>query len=77
MLLTVETELFRFRYRNIALFVESCNSVLERELSAYRLIGGKFVQITDEAEIRTLDEALHTPIQQVKRPFGGLSLIAG
>ena len=39
-------------------FKEFCNSVLERELSAYRFVGGKITQITSEEEISEIEEAL-------------------
>lgn len=41
-------------------FMESCNYVLERELSAYRFVGGKITQITSEEEISEIDKALET-----------------
>jgi len=39
-------------------FMEICNSVLERELSGYRFVGGKITQITSEEEIVEIEEAL-------------------
>ncbi len=39
-------------------FMDLCNSFLERELSAYRFIGGKIIQITSEEEISEIEEAL-------------------
>jgi len=39
-------------------FMAFCNSVLERELSAYRFVGGKITQITSEEEISEIEEAL-------------------
>ena len=39
-------------------FMDYCNSILERELSAYRFVGGKITQITSEAEISEIEEAL-------------------
>jgi len=39
-------------------FINLCNSFLERELSAYRFIGGKITQITSEEEISEIEEAL-------------------
>ena len=39
-------------------FMEFCNSLLERELSAYRFVGGKITQITSEIEISEIEEAL-------------------
>jgi len=40
------------------IFMKACNSILERELSAYRFVGGKITQITSEAEISEIEEAL-------------------
>lgn len=40
------------------LFVENCNSVLEKELSAYRFIGDNIGEITSEAEISAIEAAL-------------------
>ena len=39
-------------------FVDFCNSTLKRELSAYRFINGKIVQITSEEEIAEIEESL-------------------
>lgn len=39
-------------------FMKSCNSILERELSAYRFVGGKITQITSEEEISEIEETL-------------------
>ncbi len=39
-------------------FIDFCNSVLERELSAYRFVGGKIIQITSEVEVSEIEEAL-------------------
>lgn len=41
-------------------FMDFCNSVLKRELSAYRFVGGKITQITSEEEIAEIEEALAT-----------------
>ena len=40
------------------LFVEICNSVLEKELSAYRFIGDNIGEITNEAEISAIEAGL-------------------
>lgn len=45
-------------------FIDFCNDLLERELSAYRFIGGKITQITSEEEISEIEEAL-----EISRPF--------
>ena len=39
-------------------FIENCNSVLKRENSAYRFVGGKITPITSEVEIQEIEEAL-------------------
>ena len=39
-------------------FMYLCNSILERELSAYRFVGDKITQITSEVEISEIEEAL-------------------
>jgi hypothetical protein len=39
-------------------FITRCNFILERELSAYRLVGGKIAQITSEEEIGEIEKAL-------------------
>ncbi len=38
--------------------MEALNIILERELSGYRIISGKVVDITDEQEVEMLEEAL-------------------
>lgn len=47
-------------------FMDFCNSVLKRELSAYRFVGGKITQITSEEEISEIEEALE--ISQPLKP---------
>jgi len=39
-------------------FMKFCNDILERELSAYRFVGGKIVRITSKMEISEIDETL-------------------
>ncbi len=39
-------------------FVETCNTVLKRELSAYRFVEKKLVPVTSEQEIAEINEAL-------------------
>jgi len=46
-------------------FMKTCNDVLEKELSAYRFVGGKIAQITSEIEISEIEEALETPLTPV------------
>lgn len=38
--------------------INGCNEALERELSAYRFVGNQVTQITSEAEISAIEEAL-------------------
>src|SRR5262249_18712365 len=46
---------------------KSLNDILTRELSAYRLVGGRIVEITSEAELDAVEQALDTPFQPVNR----------
>lgn len=39
-------------------FTEFCNSILERESSAYRFVNGKILQITSKLEISEIEEAI-------------------
>jgi hypothetical protein len=39
-------------------FMESCNSILEREVSGWRFIGGEIAPITSEEEIAEIEKAL-------------------
>ena len=41
-------------------FIIRCNSILERELSAYRFVDGNITQMTSEEEIIAVEEALST-----------------
>lgn len=52
------------KYRNVE-FEKACNGVLERELSAYRFIEGKIVEITSKEEISEIEEAVGSPITMV------------
>jgi hypothetical protein len=38
-------------------FMDACNLVLEREFSAYRFVNGKLTPITNEAEIKAIEQA--------------------
>jgi len=40
-------------------FVSECNKILKRELSGYRIIDNKIVQITSEEEIKEIKDALY------------------
>jgi len=39
-------------------FTQTCNHILEQELSAYRIVNGKFIKTTSEQEINEIQEAL-------------------
>lgn len=39
-------------------FIEECNLILKKELSAYRFVGNKIVQITSDKEIDAIEEAI-------------------
>ncbi len=41
-------------------FIKICNSVLERENSAYRFVGDIITEITSDAEIKSTEEALNS-----------------
>jgi hypothetical protein len=50
-----------------AAFITKCNSVLERELSAYQFVGGLLTPVTSPAEISQIEQALHdspSPVQE-------------
>ena len=43
-------------------FMNYCNAILEKEVSAYRFINGKIAQITSESEINEIEEAINIGI---------------
>jgi len=47
--------------------MEDCNRVLEKELSAYRFVGGRIFEITTKEEIDEIEQALKIPINPVKQ----------
>jgi hypothetical protein len=47
-------------------FAGDCNLVLERELSAYRFVGGKITRITSKEEIAEIEAALDQPLGPVR-----------
>lgn len=49
-------------------FIEYCNNVLERELSAYRFVNGTLTQISSKEEVESIKEALdiHDILKPVK-----------
>ena len=46
-------------------FIKICNLTLEKEISAYRFVGGKITQITSEKEISEIEDALKIPLKPV------------
>jgi AbiJ N-terminal domain 4 len=42
-------------------FIKFCNSILQREVSAYRFVGGRITQLTSEEEIAEIEQALSMP----------------
>jgi hypothetical protein len=42
-------------------FVGTCNDVLEKELSGYRLVGGQFTPITSKEEVEAIADAVSVP----------------
>lgn len=47
-------------------FMEACNSILVREVSAYRFVNGLITRITDETEIAEIDRALESTRDPVR-----------
>jgi len=59
-------------------FMESCNIILKRELSAYRFVNAKIAQITSEEEISEIEEAIHIPISPIQEHLAcALELFSG
>ena len=50
---------------NLKEFIDFCNGILKREVSAYRIIGDKISEITSEEEISEIEEALSTALKPV------------
>jgi hypothetical protein len=42
-------------------FIQSVNDILKEEMSGYRFVSGRIVEITSEEEIKTIEEALTVP----------------
>ena len=42
-------------------FIDQCNQTLEQENSAYKIVGGRVVEITAEQEIESIKDAMATP----------------
>jgi hypothetical protein len=55
-----------FPYPDRNKFIGACNVILEREVSAYRLINDVISKITDEAEVDEIDTALKTARDPVR-----------
>src|SRR3990172_2593224 len=45
----------------MAVFLQECNRVLERELSGYRFVGKQLVRITDSSELEAIEAARSQP----------------
>jgi hypothetical protein len=50
-----------------ATFMKACNKVLEKEVSAYRFVGGRIVEFTTQEEIIEIERALEIPVNPVKQ----------
>ena len=46
------------KYRFSEDFTKNCNKVLEREMSAYRFVGGQIAQITEKEQLVEIDDAI-------------------
>ena len=46
-------------------FTKKCNEILEKEVSAWRIVGGKICKITSEAETNAVETAMQSPIEGV------------
>ena len=46
-------------------FTKKCNEILEKEVSAWRVVGGKICKITSEAETNAVETAMQSPIEGV------------
>ena len=59
-------------------FAEVCNSIFEKENSAYRFVNGKITPITDENEIKSIEDAINeAPLTGIKAHFvTALSLLS-
>lgn len=47
-------------------FMDECNTILERELSAYRFINGIITPVVEGEQISAIDQALQSPISMVR-----------
>jgi hypothetical protein len=46
-------------------FMDSCNAIFERELSAYRFVGATITQVTAKEEISEIEQALVAPVTPI------------
>jgi hypothetical protein len=64
-------DLFEFIASNVNgnRFVDECNVVLEREKSAYRIVGSQVIEVTDETSLSAISDALEvsTPVPLVHK----------
>ena len=57
-------------------FIQSCNSTLSRELSAYQFVGRRIEPITSKREIAEIEEALSVSLQFTGHLDSALALLA-
>ena len=58
-------------------FMNTCNKVLEEEMSAYRFVKGKITRITDSVEIEAIEKATESKEQNVaKQLYRALELLS-
>ncbi len=57
-------------------FMENCNTILERELSAYRFVGGVIVPMPSKQEVAEVEEALYVSQKYSQHLGRALELLA-
>ncbi len=58
-------------------FIDSCNRILEKEMSGFRFINDNLVPITSEEEIAAIEEAIFVPISTISEHLSrSLELLA-
>lgn len=62
----IEFVVAHFPYTRRSEFIKACNSILEREVSAYRLVDGLITRVTDDTEVTEIDTALAGPRDPVR-----------
>ena len=62
--------LLEFLARQNDSFTSSANEILEREMSAYRFVGTQIVEITSEAEIDAIEEAMGSTVSAAATHLG-------